>query len=84
MKIKKLLRRIFIHLFCLRTSKKGIVLPLYLHNTEASSSSSSPPSHTLCINDAKVSRHDPTLIFLSKKTKLMVVRSVEKYLEKDI
>ena len=77
-KIKKLLRRTFIHLFYLRTSKKDIILPLHL------SSSPSPPNiKTLRIIDAKVSRHDPTLVFLSKKTKLMVVRSVEDYLEKD-
>lgn len=77
-KIKKLLRRTFIHIFCLRTIKKDIVLPLHL-------SSSSTPSNikTLRIIDAKVSRHDPTLVFLSKKTKFMLVRSVENYLERE-
>ena len=81
-KIKKLLKRTFIYLFCLRTTKKDIVLPLYFYDDDGASS---PPNiKTLRITDAKVSRHDPTLVFLSKKTKLMIVRSVENYLEKDI
>ena len=80
-KIKKLLRRTFIHIFCLRTIKKDIVLPLYLYND---GTSTSPPNiKTLRIIDAKVSRHDPTLVFLSKKTKFMIVRSVENYLERE-